>query len=67
MLNLDAMTNRPELELAASTASYYDLNASQAQRIILEVKSVVQTWKSQARSLKLSSAEIALMEPAFNL
>ena len=67
VLNLDAVTNRPDLELAASTASYYDLNASQAQRIILEVRSVVQTWKAQARSLKLSSAEIALMEPAFDL
>jgi serine/threonine-protein kinase HipA len=67
VLNLDAVTNRPDLELAASTASYYDLNASQAQRIILEVRSVVQTWKAQARNLKLSSAEIALMEPAFDL
>jgi serine/threonine-protein kinase HipA len=67
VLNLDAVTNRPDLELVLSTASYYDLNASQAQRIILEVRSVVQTWKSQARTLKLSSAEIALMEPAFNL
>ncbi len=66
VLNLDAVTNRPDLELVVSTASYYDLNESQAQKIILEVKSVVQTWKAQARSLKLSSADIALMEPAFN-
>jgi serine/threonine-protein kinase HipA len=63
---LDAVTNRPDLERVMSTASYYDLNESQAQKIILEVKSVVRTWKTQARILKLSSAEIALMEPAFN-
>ena len=67
VLNLDASINRPDLQLVASTASYYDLNEPQAQRIILDVRSVLQTWKAQARILKLSAAEIALMEPAFNL
>jgi serine/threonine-protein kinase HipA len=67
VLNLDALTNRSDLDLIASTASYYDLNESQAQKIIVEVKAVVRTWKAQARTLKLSSADIALMEPAFNL
>ena len=67
VLNLDAVTNRPDLEIVASTASYYDLNELQAQKIILEVKSVVRTWKDQARSLKLSAEEILMMEPTFDL
>ena len=67
MLNLDAVTNRPDLEIVASTASYYDLNELQAQKIVLEVKSVVRTWKDQARSLKLSAEEILMMEPTFDL
>jgi len=55
----------PDLENVLSSSPYYELNKDEANKIYLEIQSVVNNWEKTARTLKISKADIELMRPAF--
>lgn len=65
VLNLDDIDNRPSLETVMATAEFYELTAARAEQIVSEIVDVVNNWRSAAKRLGISNAEIELMAPAF--
>jgi serine/threonine-protein kinase HipA len=64
-INIDSESNRLDFELAISVAEYFQLNNTQSDKIIKDIKQVVSKWKNIANEIKISKAEQKLMEAAF--
>ncbi len=65
VLNLDDSDNHGDLQTVIETASFYDLSDEKADLIAGEVIESVKPWKSEAKYMGISRADIQLMEPAF--
>jgi len=65
VLHLTESGQSPDLENVLSSSPYYELNKDEANKIYLEIQSVVNNWEKTARKLKISKADIELMRPAF--
>lgn len=66
-LNISESDNSQDLELVRGVAEYFRLKPSKADLIIQEVVEVVQSWRTVASSLKISSSEQNYMERAFRI
>ena len=64
-LNISEEDNAQDLSLALEVAPYFRIKAERAKTIIKDIAGVVQKWRSETRELKLSTAEIEDMDPAF--
>ncbi len=64
-LAIDTTDTMPDVELALSTAPYYDLSDSEARRILDSVKRAVGSWRDRASQLRLSREEMEMMALAF--
>ncbi len=64
-LAIDERDQSPDLELALKTAKYYQLGIAEAMDLLAKVKAVVSTWDEEAKTLRLSRAEISTMQEAF--
>uniref|UniRef100_UPI00404A456C type II toxin-antitoxin system HipA family toxin n=1 Tax=Flavobacterium sp. TaxID=239 RepID=UPI00404A456C len=64
-LNIDVDNNELDFELAKSVGVYFRLNETQMNKIIQEVNQAKGDWKSAAKELGISRAEIELMSKAF--
>jgi len=53
------------IELAMSVSHYFGLTPDMAEKIVSEVESAVLGWKSEAKKLNISAAEIERMSSAF--
>jgi len=65
VLNIDDVDNRPSMESVMTTADLYELTASKAEKIIVDIIGVVNSWKNVAKRAGISKAEVELMEAAF--
>lgn len=65
VLNIDDSDNRPDLAIVQETAPFYDLSDVDGARILDEVVSVVQGWRTVARRHRISAADIELTAVAF--
>jgi len=65
VLSLNLYNRQPDLEIVLSTAEYYRLNISHAQKIVSDVCNVVRGWKDRARKLGLSTQECLEAEQIF--
>lgn len=66
-LNVSEDDNAIDLDLARSVAPYFRLNREQAEQIITEIKSAVQSWRRLAEQAGISRNEIELKSNAFRL
>ena len=64
-LNIDDVDNRPILDNVLPTAAFYELTNARAKEVCQEVLTVVHTWKSAAKKLRIANVEIAMMESVF--
>lgn len=65
-LNISETDNSLNLEVAKEVAEYFRLKKDRADKIIEEVISAVQHWRSVAAKLGISKNQIQSMESAFN-
>lgn len=66
-LHIDMDSNALDYDLARSVGIYFRLDATQMDKIIDTVKSVVSTWQTQAENIGISRGEQQLMAKAFNI
>jgi serine/threonine-protein kinase HipA len=66
VLNIDDVDNRPNLGTVVSTASFYGLNARQAQAIVDQITRAVSPWRDTARQLGIARADIEVSAGAFS-
>lgn len=66
-LNIDLELNMLDFDLAREVGEYFNLKEEDKDSIIDEVLSAVSEWRDLAKSLDIPSAQIRLMEAAFNL
>ncbi len=64
-LNIDTHSNALDFDLAISVAQYFQLNATESDLILKEVRASVKNWKSEANKIGISKAEQELMSGAF--
>jgi len=64
-LNIDMDNNALDFELAKSVGEYFRLNSLQMEAIIQEVLQVTISWKTVAKEIGISRAELEMMEKAF--
>lgn len=64
-MNIDASDNWPSLDTVLETAPSYGLTGAAANAIVAKVVRAVRRWEIEAKKLKISSAEIQVMKPAF--
>lgn len=62
-IDLDAADAEPELLM--SVAPYFRLSATEAGAILTQVEAATKSWRSTARELGASNAELEEMESAF--
>lgn len=66
-LNVDDHDSSIDFELAVSAAPYYGVSEEQADKIVSEIKNIVNdNWRNVAKKYGLSRGEIERMEPAFS-
>lgn len=65
-LNIDAVNNELDFELAKSVGKYFRLDEKQMDTIIQEVNQAISNWKTIAKELGIPRGEIELMAKAFN-
>lgn len=65
-LNIDTYNNELDFELAKSVGEYFRLNKNQMDKIIKEVLSVTNNWKTMANEIGISRSEQELMGKAFD-
>jgi serine/threonine-protein kinase HipA len=65
VLGIDEGLHAPSLATLLETAPYYGLNAPEATRIIEKVLGVVATWRTRAKALHISLADVDEMEHLF--
>jgi serine/threonine-protein kinase HipA len=56
---------RPRIKTLLETAAHYRLSSTEATRVVNEVSSVVQIWKTRAVQLKIPRGETQTMAAAF--
>ncbi len=66
-LNIDAIDNSLDLDLAISVGDYFLLAENEMSIIIDEIRSVVKTWHLIAKKLKIPKSDQIIMEGAFRL
>jgi serine/threonine-protein kinase HipA len=67
-LNIDDYDSSIDFELAVRSASYYGITEGQADKIVHEIKTVVNdNWRNTAKKYGISRGEIERMEPAFKI
>jgi serine/threonine-protein kinase HipA len=66
-LNIDLELNSLGFELAREVGEYFNLNKKDMDTIIEEVLISVSKWEEIAANIGIPSAQIRLMEAAFNL
>lgn len=59
--------NSADINLALSVAEYFGLNSKDAQLIIANVKTAVQSWQDTAKSFGIKRSEIEQMKNAFKI
>jgi len=64
-LNIDMENNSLDFDLAKSVAHYFDLNESEAKRILNDVLKATKTWKAEAKKIGIARSEQELMAAAF--
>jgi serine/threonine-protein kinase HipA len=64
-INIDTVSNDLNFDLAMSVGQYFQLDQSQMDFILNEVKGVVNSWKGIAQQIGISRSELQLMESAF--
>jgi len=64
-LNIDAISNALDFELAKSVGAYFQLDIKQMDNIINEVKSSVSQWNTVAKEIGIIRSEMLFMENAF--
>lgn len=64
-LNIDTDNNVMDFELAKSVGEYFRLNTLQMEAIIQEILKVTTNWKTVAKEIGISRAELEMMEKAF--
>ena len=67
VLDFDGHTKTPSVDLLIETAPYYDLDPTQAERIVAEIAHVVQGWETRAAHLGIERADIELTRAAFSI
>ena len=65
VLGIDEGLHEPSLRNLLETALYYDLSEPAALQVIDEVLAVVATWRSRAKGLRISLADIEEMDDSF--
>jgi serine/threonine-protein kinase HipA len=65
VLGIDEDLHAPLLDTLLETAPYYKLDDPDAMQVVEEVLAVVSSWKSRARALHISRADIEEMEDLF--
>jgi serine/threonine-protein kinase HipA len=66
-LNISETDNSQDFDLALSVADTFRIKTKDAKRIIAETISVVKTWPTLARKLKIHAGECEIMRQAFRL
>ncbi len=66
VLNLDDGDNRPSLETVLNTAEFYGLTHVSARKVLEEVASAVDQWKSITGKEYIAAADIDLTAGAFS-
>lgn len=64
-LAIDERDTSPDIDVALSTAEYYQLPLPTAREIVKKVQAVVATWTREAEKLGLTQSEISQMAAAF--
>lgn len=64
-LNIDTDNNSLDFDLAKSVGEYFQLNKTQMEKILSEVKAVIKNWKSEASKIGISRTEQQMMSGAF--
>jgi serine/threonine-protein kinase HipA len=62
---IDLVDSSASLDIAIGVAHYFDLEPSQAKKIIREVGSATSQWRNEAAKLKIKKGEIDRMASAF--
>ncbi len=65
-LMLDDTSAEPNLDVALETAEFYRLTRKAAERLLVQVRSTVRKWRTVAKAVGLSRAEVDRMEGAFD-
>lgn len=65
VLGIDEGLHQPSLATLLETALYYDLTAPEATAIIDQVLAVVRTWRTRAKALHISLADVEEMAHLF--
>jgi serine/threonine-protein kinase HipA len=66
-LNIDLEFNALDYNIARSVGEYFNLNNKEMNTIIEEVQEAVSNWEEMATNIGIPSAQLRLMEAAFNL
>lgn len=66
-LNVSEVDNGQDFSLALSVAPYFRLTEKKANELLVQITTVVKTWKEKAAKLKISRAEIQKMQRAFRM
>ncbi len=67
-LNITSQDNQMRFSVAAAAAKHFDITKQQANEIIEEIRTIVDSqWQSIARFYDISRNAIKHMEPAFNM
>jgi len=64
-LNIDSQSNALDFDLVLDVAKYFQLNNTEANLILKEVRTVVKNWKSEANKIGINRAEQEMMSAAF--
>lgn len=66
-LNINLDSNALDYRIAKGAGEYFNLKNAQMDQIIDEVIEAVSTWKAKAERLDIPTAQLSLMERAFNI
>lgn len=66
-LNVDELSNEPDISTALRTAPYYRLGQAEADAILAQLRDAVSPWKDIARAQGLPRSEIQMMESVFQV
>ncbi len=64
-LNIDLELNTLDFELAKSVGLYFNLKTNEMLKILEEVSGAVKNWRSEAKKTDIPSAQIQIMDQAF--
>ncbi|MEO5582434.1 MAG: HipA domain-containing protein [Saprospiraceae bacterium] len=64
-MNIDSHNNILDFDIAKSVGEYFQLNITDMNKIIAEVKIAVSNWRKKAKEIGISMSELELMNAAF--